>query len=289
MISVIIPSYNRAGTITRAVMSVLNQTYQDLELWVIDDCSKDNTKEVLDTINDPRLHYYRLEKNSGACVARNKGIELSQGDFIAFNDSDDQWHPDKLEKQLAFLEQTGADFVTCAMDVKDDEGHFLHKFPKTIPEGKRNYLDILAYNHASTQVFFGKATCFKEILFDPTMPRLQDWDELLRLSQRFNVFYQDEVLVDTFVQKDSISTHPEKGVTAMEKLWEKHQDAIKTNPSIADSFLHKEASFVAKCGQNPTKVFKRLVEITPSARNKASLLLCRLGLYLPLFGLKNRR
>lgn len=72
------------------------------------------------------------------------------------------------------------------------------------------------------------------------MPRLQDWDETLRLSKKYSVFYQNEILVHTFLQKDSISTHPEKGITAMQKLFEKHKDAILSSPDIAESFCRKK-------------------------------------------------
>ena len=288
MISVIIPTYNRARTILLAVQSVLQQTYADLELWVIDDCSTDHTKEILDQVQDSRLHYYRLEKNSGACAARNKGIALAQGSYIAFNDSDDQWHKDKLEQQLRFLLATGSDIVTCAMEVKDERGSFLHHFPEHVQEGPITYMQLLAYNCCSTQVLMGKTDCFKEHPFDPTMPRMQDWDELLRLSQHYQISFQAKILVDTFVQKDSITTHPEKGVVAMEKLFEKHREAITQNPKIAESFFRKKAAFVCKTGKNPIEEFKALQAYAPSATNRAKYLLCKMGLYLPLFNWKQR-
>lgn len=103
LISVIIPSYNRAFILTDAINSVLLQTYKNIELLFVDDCSTDNTEEIVKNITDSRFHYIRLEKNSGACTARNRGIKEAKGDYIAFNDSDDQWHIDKLEKQLSFL------------------------------------------------------------------------------------------------------------------------------------------------------------------------------------------
>lgn len=99
MVSVIIPSYNRENTIVRAVNSVLNQTYKDIEVIVVDDCSKDRTLELLSSIKDERLKFFKLEKNSGACVARNFGIEKANGEFIAFQDSDDEWLPEKLKSR----------------------------------------------------------------------------------------------------------------------------------------------------------------------------------------------
>ena len=283
MVSVIIPSYNRARTILPAVESVLKQTYSDLELWVVDDCSTDNTEQVLAQLQDPRLHYFRLKKNSGACTARNKGTELATGEYIAFNDSDDQWHADKLEKQLAFLKKTCSDVVTCAMTVKDEEGNALHVFPDHGEEGPLTYEDLLLYNCSSTQLILGKAECFKQYPFDPFMPRLQDWDEMLRLSQHFRICFQKEILVDAFMQKDSITKHPERGVIAMDKLFAKHRDAIVSHPKIAESFFRKKASFVCQTGKNPSAEFKALRTYAPSFANTAKYLLARTGLYLPLF------
>ena len=94
MVSIIIPTYNRADKLKAAIMSVLNQTYCDLELIIVDDGSTDDTKNVVANIDDNRLRYV-YQKNAGACVARNNGIEEAHGDYIAFHDSDDVWHLDK--------------------------------------------------------------------------------------------------------------------------------------------------------------------------------------------------
>ena len=98
MVSVIIPSYNREKTIKKAIDSVLNQTWNDLEVIVVDDGSTDNTSQVISEIKDDRLKYVHQE-NAGACVARNRGINLASGEIIAFHDSDDLWRVDKLEKK----------------------------------------------------------------------------------------------------------------------------------------------------------------------------------------------
>lgn len=100
LVSVIIPTYNRGRLILDSVNSVLNQTYKNIELIVVDDCSTDDTKEVIESIKDSHIKYIKLEKNSGACIARNRGIEKSTGEFIAFNDSDDLWIPEKICRQL---------------------------------------------------------------------------------------------------------------------------------------------------------------------------------------------
>ncbi len=284
MVSVIIPTYNRARTILPAIDSVLQQTYKNLELWVIDDGSTDDTPQAMKAIKDPRFHYFRFEKNVGSCAARNKGVELAHGDYIAYQDSDDKWHLDKLEKQMAFLLRTQSDIVACGVIVHDEKGNFLHNFPNNYNEERIvTYTDLLCYNSCSTQTFLGKKSCFENVPSDPTMPRLTDWDQMLRFTQRYKVSFEPALLVDSFVQKDSITKHPERGVIAMDKLFEKHHDAIVSHPKIAESFFRKKAAFVCQTGKNPTAEFKALRTYAPSFANTAKYLLARTGLYLPLF------
>ena len=115
MISVVIPTYNRAQTIRMAVDSVLNQTYRDIELIIVDDASTDGTQDVVTQIADDRIRYLRLEQRSGACNARNIGALSARGEFISFQDSDDKWHLDKLEKQYQFMIDRNLDFSFCGM------------------------------------------------------------------------------------------------------------------------------------------------------------------------------
>lgn len=286
LVSVIIPTYNRAHLIEQAARSVLSQTYRTIELIIVDDASTDDTEDVIKKIDDSRLKYVRLEKNSGACKARNEGIKSASGAYIAFNDSDDKWTPEKIEFQLSFLKSSGADVVLCRMECFDDSGQFLHCFPNLDEDKAVSYHELLSYNCASTQTFFGKAECFKEILFDDMMPRLQDWDEALRLAKKFTLVYQNKVLVKTFIQKDSISAHPEKGEAAMEKLWNKHRTEILSSRCTAESFLKKKSAFLCLSGKNPKKEMRILYRHFPSVKNLLRLLLAETGLYRILFLLR---
>lgn len=287
-VSVIIPTYNRAHLIEKAVRSVLAQTYRNLEVIVVDDASTDGTEETVRKISDSRVRYVRLPHNSGACAARNEGIRLAEGAYIAFNDSDDQWLPEKLLRQLDFLSEHQADIVLCKMKCMDTDGKFLHIFPNRSGSARVSYVELLQYNCASTQTFFGKASCFKTIPFDERMPRMQDWDEVLRLSQKYAVFFQDELLVHTFMQPDSITAHPEKGVRAMELLLEKHRETICASRCIAESFFRKKASFCCRTGKNPTAEMQFLAQTFPSAANRLRHWLARTGLYRKLLLLKYR-
>ncbi len=99
------PSYNTAKFIGQSIESVLNQTYQDLELIIVDDCSTDDTDAVVAAYTDKRIRYFKNEKNSGAAVSRNNALREATGKWIAFLDSDDLWEKDKLERQIAFMSE----------------------------------------------------------------------------------------------------------------------------------------------------------------------------------------
>lgn len=110
LVSIVMPSYNTASYISASIDSVLNQTYQNWELIIVDDCSTDNTDEVVLKYTDVRIHYLKNERNVGAAKSRNYALREAKGAWIAFLDSDDQWHPEKLEKQLLFMKSNNYNF-----------------------------------------------------------------------------------------------------------------------------------------------------------------------------------
>ncbi len=225
MISVILPVYNREGTILRAVESVLQQTEKALECIVVDDASTDGTLEKLYTVSDKRLHIISLPRRSGACHARNVGVAAAQGEWIAFQDSDDVFHPDKLEKQLKFLRDRQADVVLCAMNRISGQSAPMH-VPEKMPEAPISRQRLLWDNLASTQCVFGKAAVFRAVPFDEAMPRLQDWALMLEIAGGYTVWGDDAALVDVYVQPDSLSVQPEKLLPALKRLYVRHAEVI---------------------------------------------------------------
>lgn len=111
LVSIIMPSYNAEKYIYAAIESVQNQTYPNWELIIVDDCSKDNTLEIVKGIHDERIRLYQNETNSGAAVSRNKALREARGEWIAFLDADDLWIPEKLDEQLKFMVENGYDFT----------------------------------------------------------------------------------------------------------------------------------------------------------------------------------
>ena len=123
LVSIIMPSYNTAGYIAESIQSVLAQTYNNWELIIVDDCSPDNTDEVVKPfLADLRIKYLKNEKNSGAAVSRNRALREAKGKWIAFLDSDDLWMPEKLEKQIKFMEKNNYHFSYTKYAEIDTDG-----------------------------------------------------------------------------------------------------------------------------------------------------------------------
>ena len=142
LVSIITPTYNCGKFIAETIESVLNQTYTCWEMIIVDDCSSDNTREIAMTYmeKDPRIRYYCLESNSGAAVARTKAMELADGEYMAFLDSDDLWVEDKLKKQISFMVENHCDFSCTAYEQIDEQGKTLDRIIKTIKKVDYNRL-----------------------------------------------------------------------------------------------------------------------------------------------------
>lgn len=225
LVSVVIPTYNRENTISRAVRSVLNQTYDNIEIVIVDDCSNDHTEEVVkkEFGNNPKVLFHTLDRNSGACVARNKGVQLSHGEYIAFLDSDDEFQPEKISKQIACLERDGVSL--CATDYTsfDKNGH--EGIVKTHP-GTRDaiYKELLYCNFITTGTLMGYRKCFIDVPFDETLPRYQDWDLVLRLAQKYKYHFLEESTLLQYYQPVSItaSTNHVKTLSALNTVYYKN-------------------------------------------------------------------
>lgn len=142
LISIITPTYNCAKFIGQTIESVLNQTYENWEMIIVDDCSKDNTKEIVEKYqkSDKRIKYYCLDKNSGAAVARTKAMEIAKGAYIAFLDSDDLWVSNKLENQLNIMKKNQWNFTCTSYEQIDENSNSLGKIVKAIPKTDYNRL-----------------------------------------------------------------------------------------------------------------------------------------------------
>jgi glycosyltransferase involved in cell wall biosynthesis len=186
LISVIVPTYNRAQLLTRAIQSILAQTYSDLEVIVVDDASTDDTQGQLINIKllDQRISYLRHEVNQGAQVARNTGIRAARGNYIAFLDSDNEWLPSKLERQMALFAQASNSLgvVYCGYKIISQN----EEINKLIFPKYRGYIYQLALQNwvADTSTIVVRREILEKIHgFDENIPAFQEWDLCIRLAR----------------------------------------------------------------------------------------------------------
>lgn len=135
LVSVITPVYNAENVIERTIKSVQDQTYQNWEMILVDDCAKDNSANLIKqkALDDPRIKYYKLDQNSGAAVARNRAIQESNGQYIAFLDADDYWIPDKLQREVYWMKAMDGAFVYAATQMIDENDNKLGDYTQ-VPE-----------------------------------------------------------------------------------------------------------------------------------------------------------
>ncbi len=184
MISVIIPAYNRLHFTVRAVESVLAQTFSDLEVVVVDDCSKEKVLSV-ELRNNPRVRVLRHEVNKGAAAARNTGVEAAKGEIVAFLDSDDYWMPEKLQRQMELYEKLPDRervLIYSAYNY-EMEGKWVVTPSSFLAEGNTlgDYL-FIDCGDIHTSVWFGSRAIFLEFPFCLELKQHEDWDVLLRME-----------------------------------------------------------------------------------------------------------
>lgn len=205
-ISIITPSYNSSKFIFESIHSVFNQSFFDWELIIVDDCSTDNSVEVIQSFVefDSRIKLIQLPQNSGAAVARNEAIKAAQGRYIAFLDSDDLWLPDKLEKQLFFMQANDYPFSYAAYDKIDEDGEIIAHIG--VPD-KVSYPDLLKMCSIGCLTamydteYFGKVTM-------PLIRKRQDLGLWLKLLRKADYAYGfNETLAQYRVRADSISAN----------------------------------------------------------------------------------
>lgn len=229
-VSVLLPVFNRALLVGRAIASVLNQTFRDLELIVVDDASTDGTLEVLDAFRaDPRVIIVRSERNLGPAGARNLGIRHSSGRFIAFQDSDDRWLPEKLELQVAALKgKVDVDACYCgALYHGPDRCYYI-----PIEAEARGTTDdlsriVLHGNPISPQMLLvGRDILFRAGLFDESLEINEDWDLSIRLAQLTRFAFIAEPLALIYRTSGSVSSHQLKDARFREEVVERHRVAF---------------------------------------------------------------
>jgi len=242
-VSVILPTYNRAHIVSRAIQSVLDQTYQDFEIIIVDDGSSDKTKEVIQKFTDRRIRYVRHQQNKGGSAARNTGIKFAKGEYIAFQDSDDEWLPQKLKIQMETFEivpsEVGVIYTDMLRIKKDEEVEYWHS--PTVVYGnllnpKLEY-QVFGIGIQSTLV---KRECFNKVgCFDKRFPRYIDLDLLIRLLKNYHFYHIKKPLVKYWVT-EGISSNNNAEPIARRLLLEKYFEDVQKNKN----FVAKQYSMI---------------------------------------------
>jgi glycosyltransferase involved in cell wall biosynthesis len=232
LVSVIIPTFNREHTILRSVRSVLRQTYSNLELIIVDDGSDDQTELLIKSLNDTRIRYIKHAMNRWGGVARNIGCEMARADFIAFLDSDDQWLPDKLEKQVDFLTQLDRSFGLVYSDFYVIKKDHVKKRERYAFEDISDFLLTRNFIGTISTVIVKKA--YFDLIggFDENLESCQDWDLYLRLCKICKFGFLVDPLVKYFMneENDRISNRGKPMISGHEKILKKYEADIAELP-----------------------------------------------------------
>jgi glycosyltransferase involved in cell wall biosynthesis len=225
-VSVIIPTRNRAEFLRQAITSALKQTLQNLEIIVVDDASEDYTGHVIQSFTDPRIRYIRHDTCRGQGATRNAGLHLASGEYVALLDDDDQWMPQKLERQVALLDESPSKVAMvytgiCRIDVSTK------RIVNWVIPDKRGSLfeDICKQNFIGgcSSVMFRRSCLDKIGCFDEELASAADYDMWLRISKEFDIEYIREALVVYAVHPNRISTNYESKVRGLEAVLKKHR------------------------------------------------------------------
>ena len=234
-VSVVIPTYNRADVLPRAIESVFEQTFQDFEIVVVDDGSTDDTETVVASYDDERLTYIR-QPNQGANAARNRGIERARGSYVSFLDSDDELLPSHLARIVDTVSESDPEVggvCTSYRIVDSVRGTRL----KSVPHGRITLADLASDNVIGgfTGVTFRRDVIESIGELDEELEAYQDVDYFVRVLKQFDIIGIDEVLARYHVHRNRISSpqHLESRIRAQDRIIQKHGD-ILGEPYVAD-------------------------------------------------------
>lgn len=222
-VSVIIPTYNRAGTVTKAINSVLAQTLRPYEIIVCDDGSTDRTIEELKSKHGNTLRYIQLKHSGLPSVARNAGIREAKGEWIAFLDSDDIWFPNKLKKQLEYLKESGLSISSTNAIRKRP-----NKKQSTMLQGTPNrikYSDLVKVNWVVSSSVIAKKNLLRlsgGFPEDPKYKAYEDWVLWMRISTITDIGYLEEPLVTYY-------DNPVTSVRSAQEQWDKIKRYLQTD------------------------------------------------------------
>jgi glycosyltransferase involved in cell wall biosynthesis len=283
-VSVVIPVFNRPVAVRRAVQSVLAQTFHNFEIVVVDDGSTDETAESVSSFQDPRIKLIRHGGKRGGSAARNTGIRSSSAPYIAFLDSDDEWLPAKLQRQLELFERSDEKLALVYTGTQRifDDGRI-----RGIIARRHSDLELRLLTHnvvGETSVGMVRRSALDAIgVFDETLPALQDLDLWLRLCEQFEAGVVPDILVRVAKGDDGgrITTNSAATTRARDLFCEKHADKLRRR-NVLHRYLRSTAWVYLRVARDPIMARRRYLD-SVAARPTAIFTYLMLGVaWLPM-------
>jgi len=270
-VSVIIPTYNRPELLEKAVLSVLGQTYRDLEVIVVDDGLIQRAETIISKLGDPRIRYIQHNKSIGGAAARNTGIKNSTGRFVAFLDDDDEWVSEKLAIQMSEFENTSDEVGFCFSAVKNikDNGEETTQ----VPEGINDYHELALewFKGFLTVTLIIKRTVFEDVgYFDENFPSHQESELMLRISKKYKGLGINKPLTLVNMKRGHghVGGNLGKRIAGREMILKKHLEEFKKHPKFLSNHYFGLGLLYRDNGQyNPAQnCFKKAFEHSFSFR-----------------------
>jgi glycosyltransferase involved in cell wall biosynthesis len=251
-VSIIMPVYNAEKFIKTAIESILNQTFQDFELIMIDDHSTDYTIELIRQVNSEKLIIIQTPQNSGAAISRNLGIKSAKGEYIAFMDADDWSHPQRLEKQITFLDNNPPmGMVGTWADIVDEQGNVLDSFVWEIPQNQLRSRLLFHNCFVTSSVMVRRE--YALLLFDNAYPPAEDYELWRRIAKQTEVAIIREKLVKYLSHGQGISKRKEELMQENRlKILHLYLSDLGIMPTSEEVLLHQQ---IAHFAFSPSKDF----------------------------------
>lgn len=262
VISIVIPTFNRAGMIHHAIDSVKSQNFEDWELIVVDDASTDTTEAVVKNLikDDHRIKYLKQTIKKGGCASRNEGIRNSRGNYIAFLDDDDRWHPEKLKLQYnEICTNSDAGLIYCGFQYIDFKNNKVIR--KVFPFYKGDVSSILIRNNiiGSATPLIKKECFILAGLFDVELNSCQDWDMWIRIAQHYKINYVEKILADITLHGHQVSTNLSSKIESRRIIINKYCHILKNNPAIL-SYHYKKLAVLHALNHSQIQVIINLLK-----------------------------
>jgi len=249
-VSIVIPTYNRADFLPKAMQSVLNQTYRDWEMIIVDDGSTDNTEEVVKGYKESGIRYIAHKSNLGISAARNTGIKNSKGKYIALLDSDDEWFPEKLSCQMKIFQEKDLKYgVVCTSGymIKDDKVISV----KAIPNDLDDFYKIFLFKNViwSSSVLIRKE-CFEKLgLFDEHLKSCEDWEMWIRISKYYKFIFLKTPFITYLIHPGQISENLSAKIEARKRILLKYQEELKSRKFLYSHHYYKIGNICCLTGK----------------------------------------